>query len=300
MFRQFDNRWGHYLLLLVATTALFLPNLGGPSLWDIDEGNNAEAAREMLASGNWIVPTFNYQLRVDKPALLYWCQIGAYRAFGVGEFAARLPSALAAMIAVLLTYELGRSMFGPASGLLAGIILASAGLFCAVAHFANPDMLLNASTVLSFFVFWRSFVSGSRSWFGWIGVSTGLGFLAKGPVALVLPVAVILLFLLWARQLRRLLDSRLLVGGVLFAVVALPWYALVGAETRGEFLRGFFLQHNQQRFLAPMEGHYGPIYYHVISLLIGFVPWSAFLAPTLYYAIRHTTHHSPLTTCPSP
>ena len=77
MFRQFDNRWGHYLLLLVATTALFLPNLGGPSLWDIDEGNNAEAAREMLASGNWIVPTFNYQLRVDKPALLYWCQIGA-------------------------------------------------------------------------------------------------------------------------------------------------------------------------------------------------------------------------------
>src|SRR5436309_9666920 len=121
MFRLPSGRTGHYLLLLLTWAALFLPNLGGPSLWDIDEGNNAEAAREMLASGNWIVPTFNYQLRVDKPALLYWCQIGAYRAFGVSEFAARLPSALAAMIAVLLIYELGRSMFGPASGLLAGI-----------------------------------------------------------------------------------------------------------------------------------------------------------------------------------
>src|SRR5438876_8026436 len=102
MFRPFETRFGHFALLLAAASALFLPNLGSPSLWDIDEGNNAEAAREMLVSGDWIVPTFNYQLRVDKPALLYWCQIAAYRLFGVNEFAARLPSALAALAAILL------------------------------------------------------------------------------------------------------------------------------------------------------------------------------------------------------
>src|SRR5713101_9776458 len=139
MTQSLSNRCGHYLLLLALAAGLSFPNLGGPSLWDIDEGNNAEAAREMLDCGNWVVPTFNYQLRVDKPALLYWLQIGAFRLFGINEFAARFPSALAALAAVLMTYELGGRMFGAATGLLAGLILASTGLFCASAHFANPD-----------------------------------------------------------------------------------------------------------------------------------------------------------------
>ena len=80
------------LRLVLAWALLCLPNLGGPSLWDIDEGRNAEAAYEMEQSGNALVPTFNYQLRCDKPALLYWLQAAAYRTFGADEFAARLPS----------------------------------------------------------------------------------------------------------------------------------------------------------------------------------------------------------------
>src|ERR1043166_2054327 len=114
MFHRLSHRAVHYVLLLAVSAALCLPNLGGPSLWDIDEGNNAEAAREMLESDNWVVPTFNGQLRVDKPALLYWLQLGAYKIFGVNEFAARLPSALAALATVLLAYELGRRLFGSA------------------------------------------------------------------------------------------------------------------------------------------------------------------------------------------
>src|SRR5437016_532793 len=149
MFRVFNHRLGHYSLLLAVAALLNFPNLGAPSLWDIDEGNNAEAAREMMDSGNWVIPTFNYQLRVDKPALLYWCQIGAYRLFGVNEFAARFPSALAALLTVLLAYELARGMFGAATGLLAGMILTGSGGFCASAHFANPDALLHFCTVLT-------------------------------------------------------------------------------------------------------------------------------------------------------
>src|SRR5262245_32087958 len=125
MFRLPSGRSGHYLLLLLAWAALCLVNLGGPSLWDIDEGNNAECAREMYESDNWIVPTFNFFLRIDKPVLLYWLQMTAYRVCGVNEFAARLPSALAALAAVLLCYELGRQMFGAGAGFLAGLILAS-------------------------------------------------------------------------------------------------------------------------------------------------------------------------------
>src|SRR2546421_11155251 len=125
MFHQFNHRLPHLALLTLVWALLCLPNLGGPSLWDIDEGNNATAGYEMSESGNWIVPTFNNQLRKDKPALLYWLQATAYAAFGANEFAARLPSALAALVAVLATYELARALAGKGAGLLAGLVLAS-------------------------------------------------------------------------------------------------------------------------------------------------------------------------------
>ena len=94
MFQRLNHRLGHHLLLLAVSAVLFLPNLGSATLWDVDEGNNVACSREMYESGDWIVPTFNYQLRVDKPALLYWLQLAAYRCFGINEFAARLPSSL--------------------------------------------------------------------------------------------------------------------------------------------------------------------------------------------------------------
>jgi len=286
MFPILQGRAGHYLLLLAVTAGLYLPGLGMPSLWDIDEGNNASCAREMLESDNWIRPTFNYGLRVDKPALLYWLQIGAYRTFGVSEFSARLPSALASMLIVLLVYELGRRLFDAGSGLVAGLVLASALLFCGSAHFANPDALLNACTVLTLLLFWSSFARGSNDWMMWTGLSMGLGFLAKGPVAVVLPLAVIGLFLLWNRQLRRFVGVQMLAGMLLWIAVAVPWFALVGAETKGEFLRGFFLTHNVGRFSAPMEGHSGPVFYHGASLILGFLPWSSFLGLAAWNAWR--------------
>jgi 4-amino-4-deoxy-L-arabinose transferase-like glycosyltransferase len=290
MFLPFNQRFHQYLILLAVTGGLFLPALGEPSLWDIDEGHNAEAAREMLERGDWVIPQFNYQLRSDKPILLYWLQIAAYLVFGVGEFAARLPSALAAMVAVLLTCELGRRMFDPVAGLIAGLILATSLLFAGSAHFANPDALLIASTVLTFLLFWSSHDRGGSAWLVWIGLSTGLGFLAKGPVAVVLPAAAIGLFLLWTGQframLRPLLSTRGAVGFLIFAMIVLPWFVLVGSETKGEFLRGFFLRHNKDRFLSPMEGHSGPLFYHVFSLFLGFLPWSIFLPAAIWFARR--------------
>src|SRR3954465_13325564 len=115
---RLDSRPAHYALLAALWALLCLPNLGAPSLWDVDEGNNAECFREMLDSGNLIVPTFNYRLREDKPALIYWLQMGCSRLVGVNEWSARLPSALAALLAVLATYELGRRAFTAGAALL--------------------------------------------------------------------------------------------------------------------------------------------------------------------------------------
>jgi 4-amino-4-deoxy-L-arabinose transferase-like glycosyltransferase len=283
MFRIVDHRCGHYALLSVTAVALIFPMLGAPSLWDLDEGNNAEAAREMLDCGNWVVPTFNYQLRVDKPALLYWLQIGAFRLFDINEFAARLPSALAALAAVAMTYELGRQLFGPATGFLAGLVLASTTLFCASAHFANPDALLNAFTILTLLCFWRSFALQGRAWSAMGGISAGFAVLAKGPVGLVLPVGVMALFLMSSRKLRLLWERRVLAAAAAFFLIALPWYIWVGAETKIAFLRGFIMEHNVGRYLHSMEHHGGPAYYYLVVLAIGFAPWSAFLGLAAWY-----------------
>jgi 4-amino-4-deoxy-L-arabinose transferase-like glycosyltransferase len=274
----------HYALLALVWAVLCLPNLGGPSLWDIDEGNNAECAQEMYESGNFIVPTFNYKLRVDKPVLLYWLQMAAYHVCGINEFAARLPSALAALLAVFVVYELGRRLFETSTALLAGLVLATSLAFCGAAHFANPDALLNLCTLLTLWCFWNHYTR--RGW--WLlaaGTASGLGMLAKGPIALVLPVTTALLFLLWRRELRRLLDVRGVGASLLFALVAAPWYVWVGVETKGEWLHGFFVKHNVERSLGVMENHGGPFFYYGLILIAGLMPWSVFLGPTVWKAV---------------
>jgi 4-amino-4-deoxy-L-arabinose transferase-like glycosyltransferase len=285
MFQPLRTRATHYALLSVVAAGLCFMRLGAPSLWDVDEGHNAEAAREMFESGNWVVPTFNFQLRTDKPALLYWLQMAAYCWCGINEFAARLPSALAAVMTVLLTYELGRRLFSAATGLLAGLVLASTVLFCAAAHFANPDALLVAFTTLSLLLFWDSFARGKSSWFVPAGISAGLAVLAKGPVGVVLPLGVTGLFLLLSGRLRLLWDRRLPLGVLAFLAVMLPWYFWVGAETKLVFIREFFFTHNTGRFRAVMEGHGGPVYYYLICLVLGFAPWSVFLGPVVWSAL---------------
>jgi 4-amino-4-deoxy-L-arabinose transferase-like glycosyltransferase len=279
-----NHRVGHYLLLLLAGTFLCLCNLGGPSLWDLDEGRNATAAVEMLDSGDWVVPTFNGKLRSHKPALLYWLQASAYSVFGVNEFDARLPSALAAMLTVLLVYELGRRLFNPATGLLGGLALASSILFCAAAHFANPDSLLLTFTTATMLLLWIGVSEKRRLPLALAGVTVGLAVLAKGPVGLVLPGAVLFAFLIGTGRWRLLFDRVWWISGMLFALVALPWYVLVTLDTRGEFLDDFFFTHNLERALTPMETHCGPPWYYLAVIVVGLIPWSAFIGAVWFGA----------------
>lgn len=287
-------RLRHHVLLLLLGAVLFLPRLGTPSLWDIDEGNNAEAAREMLESGNWVVPTFNFELRVDKPALLYWLQIAAYQLFGVNEFAARLPSALAAILTMLLAYELARALFGDArQGLLAGVILGSSLLVAGAARFANPDALLHATTVLTMLGIWQSVGLGRRPYWLLTGAGMGLAVLAKGPVGIVLPGLVAFLFILFTRRWRMLNPRWMALSTLVVLLIALPWYVWVGVETKAAFLKGFFFTHNVGRYLQPMERHGGPVYYYLVVLLLGFAPWSVLLGPTVAASIAEQRRAGP-------
>ncbi len=273
-------------LLLIVSALLTLPNLGVPSLWDMDEGVNAQTAREMQEAETWVIPTFNFQLRTAKPVMLYWFQRLSYAAFGVSEWSARLPSVLAGWLSILLIYELGRRMFDRATGLLAGLVLASVAQFAVLVHAATPDATLLAFTILTYLFFWAGHVDGSRKWWSLMAVACGLAFLTKGPIGLILPAMVVLLYFAWNRELSRLFDRRLVLAAVIFLLVAGPWYALVASETRGEWLRTFFKRENVARFLNPRDKHAGSLGYYLVIVPVMFAPWSAFLLPLVWYGIQ--------------
>src|SRR5262245_27705189 len=136
------SSWRTSLVVVAIAATVFLAGLGAARLWDEDEGKNSVCGQEMFARGDWIVPTFNGDLRTDKPILLYWCMLAVYHVIGVGEFANRLPSALAGICSVLLTFHLGRLMFNARSGAIASCMLASGLMFSVLARGATPDSLL--------------------------------------------------------------------------------------------------------------------------------------------------------------
>ncbi len=130
---------------------------------------------------------------------------------------------------------------------------------------------------------WRDYSRGARTWFWTAGIVAGFGVLAKGPVGVILPASIVLLFLLWEKKLGLLPDPRLLGGVLLLGLVAIPWYALVGVETKADFLIGFLLKHNLGRFVEPMEKHGGSPFYYVFVVLVGFGPWAVFLLSTFWF-----------------
>ncbi|MBA4190185.1 MAG: hypothetical protein C0467_19545 [Planctomycetaceae bacterium] len=282
------NRTRDYIILLAVAAILTLPNLGAVSLWDMDEGVNAQAAREMREADTWVIPTFNYQLRTAKPVMLYWLQRASYAAFGVNEWSARLPSVLASWLIVLMIYELARQMFGRSTGLLAGVVLASVSHFSFLAHAATPDATLLMYTCLTYLAFWTFHRNNSRAWWVPTAAACGLAMLTKGPVGVALPGVVFFLYFAWNRELGRLLDRRFFLASVVFIFVAIPWYALVASETRGEWLAAFFGNENVNRFLSPMEGHRGGPWFYPVAIFVLFAPWTAFLIGAVWYGAKAT------------
>jgi 4-amino-4-deoxy-L-arabinose transferase-like glycosyltransferase len=282
-----------FAILLGVCMILTLPNLGAPSLWDLDEGVNAQTSREMQLTDTWVIPTFNYQLRTAKPVMLYWLQRFSYAAFGTSEWSARLPSVLAAWLAVLLTYELARQMFNRGAGLLAGVVLASVAQFAILAHAATPDATLLTFTILAYLLFWIGHSNGGRWWWPAMAAANALAFLTKGPIGLVLPMTVASLYFLWNRELGRMFDRRAVLGGVVFVLIAGPWYGLVTSETRGEWIRVFISRENVERFVSVMDKHQGSVGYYFVIVPIMFAPWSAFLLPLFWYGVAGSRRAAP-------
>ncbi|HET7910112.1 MAG TPA: phospholipid carrier-dependent glycosyltransferase, partial [Nitrospira sp.] len=215
------------ILGLLAVVLLFL-GLGSMGLTDRDEGRNAEAGREMLETGNYVSPTFNYEPRFAKPALVYWLMSLSYRWFGVDEFSARLPSAVFGLGLIMVQYLFVSRFFGPVVGLLGALMLLLNVQIIGLSRMVLTDSVLIFFTTLSLFAFWLGWAGRDEErWWRWVFYfSMGIATLAKGPVGFLIPLVTVAIYLTATGQWHRFWrDASPLAGSLLFAAVALPWYA---------------------------------------------------------------------------
>jgi len=281
MFKHISNRlW----IIVILSLIVFTANIWGTSIYILDESKNAGCAMEMHQNEEWIVPTFNGELRTDKPVLHYYFMKAGYLVFGINSFAARLGSSIMGILTVLTVFLFTRRMVNERSAFFAALILLSSIQMVIQFHLAVPDPYLLFFLTLAWLSFFYGWSTQQRRFLYLFYVGTGLAFLTKGPVAVVFSGLIVLLFLVVRRRLswREIKGLRLPAGAILFCIVALPWYYLVGRETHGEWIDQFFFKHNVGRFTTTMEGHGGFPLASFVILLGGLIPFSFFLPQVLW------------------
>jgi len=314
------DKWFHDLqqrpVLAVAVSSLWLLvigwiafgwNLGNVGLIDETEPLFAEASRQMLLTGDWITPFFNGETRFDKPALIYWCQAIAYYIMGVNEWAARIPSVLAAMGVIALAFYTVQWYFTKKDELEQVTNLPRRYLTAAVAAALmalNPemivwgrtgvsDMLLTGcigSTLLCFFLGYaqnqRPVVIANwqfpNQWYLASYVLIAGAILTKGPVGIVLPGLIMIAFALYVGKFWQIWrEMRPIFGMVIILALSLPWYILVTWRNGWNFINAFFVYHNIERFTEVVNGHSAPWYFYFLVVLLGFAPYAVYIPASL-------------------
>ena len=271
--RKFNLESGAIAALFALAALLFFFHLGSYGLWEPDEGRYAEIPREMLASGDFILPHLNYVAYVEKPPLLYWLTAVSLHLFGQNELGARMVPALSAMLGVLATYLFGLRAFDRPRAILAGAILATSPLYAGLAQVLTTDMLLAMLMSVAFFSFFLAWRDGGRWRWAFYG-AMGLGVLTKGPIGLVLPIVAATIFLWWQGDLRAGVKKLRPVSGLLLTVaIAAPWFAAV-AIRMPDFVWFYFVGEHFRRFFQATYSHGEPIYFYIPVLLAGLFPWS--------------------------
>jgi len=277
-------------LLLICWLAFF-HQLGRLGLMDKTEALFVEVGHQMLLRGDWITPWWNGQHFFDYPVWGYWMVALSFRLFGVSEWAARLPVALAASAVVVASFLLVWWLASPQeprrrrwlrAALAAGVMATTPG-WIGWGRSSTTDMFLASAITLALYAFLLAQNAGAGSVaarFGEVGMAlfAGIAVLAKGPVGLLLPLLVVGAFLILSDGWRRWLRLRtLLPMGALFLAVVLPWYG-AAAHRHGEaFLGGFLGFSNLQRFTQVLYDHPGPPWFYLPWILLLLLPWSLFL-----------------------
>ncbi len=278
------SRW-FLLSLLVIFTLVWFSNLESRKLFRPDEGRYAEIAREMAVSGDWVTPRLNGLKYFEKPPLQYWATAAAFKLFGEHHWTARWWPAATAFAGVLLMFWVGRRLYGEAAGLAAAAALGGCTWFLFNAHFNSLDAGLTAFLTVALLSFLMAQRPGAakkenRNWMLTVWAALALAVLSKGLIGVVLPGAVLTLYILIERDWRMLTRLHLGKGLALFLLIAAPWFIAVSL-INDEFARFFFIHEHFARFTTDVHRRTGAWWYFVPELVIGLMPWTLFVAVRL-------------------
>jgi 4-amino-4-deoxy-L-arabinose transferase-like glycosyltransferase len=273
------HRWLFWLLFAVCLTTLFY-QLGTAGLFEPDEGRNAEKAREVLLLNDWVTPHEDFFPVLDKPMFFYWLIAISYKAFGVNEWAARLPSVLAALGCFALVYSFARIRWGPWEALWSGLILISGVEFFILSRVVIFDMSLTFCITLALYSFYQAAHAEDairrRIYCVLMYGALAAGTLVKGLVGLLIPGLVIFFYVLIANRWSILRSVYPIPGALLFLALVGPWYLLAEARNAG-FLRYYLWDEHFGRFATASFDREQPWYFFFAVLVVGFLPWSTLL-----------------------
>lgn len=271
------------VILLVSGIFFFIPFLGKVHLFDWDEINFAESAREMIVTGNYHLVQINFEPFSEKPPLFFWLQALAMKSFGINEFAARFPNAIFGVITLLSFYFIGKKHRSSRFGFIWA--LSYLGTFLPHLYFKSAiiDPVFNYFIFMGiYFMYLLLTAQKYRYWFLVLSaVFIGLGTLTKGPVALLVFLLTFLVYFLFTRFRDFPSVKYILIYIVAYSLVCLLWFGPEIAENGLWFIKEF-LEVQAELFLTPVASHGQPFYYHFVVVFIGCFPISILALTVLF------------------
>ena len=264
-------------LVLALAAGLFLFHLGAGSLWDVDEPRYAEAGREILATGDPITQHLNGVPWLGPAPLWMWLQAASGAVLGFSEWSARIWAAAFGVLGVLATHALGREWFGPRTGVLSALVLATTLAYVVTSRLAVLDTAAVTWMVLAMWAGYRGYRDGRRRDYVLSSLFLALGVLTRGPGTVVLPAATMLMFLAYRRSLGHLREVPWLPVAAVFLAAAAPWYAVETVRHGAAFLDAALRGFAAPRLAAPAGAHAHTLLTDAGVVAIGAVPWTAFL-----------------------
>jgi 4-amino-4-deoxy-L-arabinose transferase-like glycosyltransferase len=282
---SYNDRWLIVLATMLAVVVYIFPLTVCTALLDPDEGLHASIAQEMVERGDWLSPHFLGEPFFDKPILYFWCQALSLRLFGMHEAAVRLPGLIFGLLGAITTGLIGRRMFGPSAGWVAGIFYSTMILPVALVQAPTHDVALIPCINLSILFFWLSERSPSKraewTYVAAIGFLLGLSILIKGLIGVALVGVTYGLYVLVTRRLTIRVILRGLVAIFLAALLASGWFIAMETKHPG-YLQYFFIQRHLLGFTTATQIHgEAPWWYYLPILLGGGLPWIGYLPATL-------------------
>jgi hypothetical protein len=278
-----DRQGKYWIAIFIIGAVVFLFSLGGRDLWEPDETRYAVVAREMKETGDWVVPHLNGTIYTEKPPLFFWLvNLSTFFLGEVSEFANRLPSALAGLITMLMTFLLGTKLFNPRAGLLSGLVLGTCFFFPQISRWMMLDSLFSLFFLLAIYYLYLGINVPQKQtpYFLLAGIFMACGTLTKGPLGY-LPIPILIIYSLMLKDIGKVWNRNLLYAGILSVGLVMAWF-LPAAGIAG---KSYGIQNLWRQTVGRFAGgwsHAQPFYFYFVRFPLGFLPWAIFLPWAVY------------------